>query len=277
MVCPAHMAFTTDPRNNCLFQLLTAEIHSQDGKCPFESVEEEVTVVRAISEVEWVVTTNVILTIKPSCLDPDHPSLPITKLHGFTITGEAVVIIPRHCTANIGNYVVPLRLRVTTGDQSLRASLQPFNFPVDDLLQLQGETLEEDHLRDQFMRTYKDLTALNENLTEYDHTSEDVYNVIAKMSNVTEEIKKLEPIWVTHYMSFGGWVVFVVVLIITAIVIIRFRRQILTWTTDWSSMVPKPPGSTPPRNQVEEPIMLRKRVPRLGEISDDETEEETTV
>lgn len=274
MVCPAHMAFTTDPRNTCLFQLLTAEIHAQDGKCPFENVDEQFTMVRAVSEIEWVVTTNEVLTIRPSCLDPENPSLPITKLHGFTVTGEAIVVIPRHCTATVGNYLVPLRLRVTTGDRGLQSNMQPFDFPVNDLLQLQGDLLEEDHVRDQFMKTYKDLTALNENLTEYDHTSEDVYNVIAKMSNVNEEIKKLEPVWVTHYMSFGGWIIFIIVIAITTMIIIKFRRQILTWTTDWSSLIPAPTQGNPAaRAAAEEPIVLRRRVPQLGDqVSDEEDE-----
>jgi len=282
MVCPAHMAFATDPRNSCLFQLLTAEVHAQDGRCPFETVEEGVTIVRAVSEVEWVVTTNEILAVKPSCLDPENPSLPITKMHGFTITGETMVIIPRHCTANIGDYMIPLRLRVTTGESGLKNNLQPFDFPVNDLLQLQGDILEEDHLKDQFMRTYKDLTALNENLTTYDHTSEDVYGVIAQMSNVTEEMKKLEPVWITHYMSFGGWILLILAIAVTIAVALKFRRQILTWTTDWSSMLPSP--SNPANNvqnnlrtadlpQANEPILLRRRMPRLGALQEGEEEE----
>jgi hypothetical protein len=102
------------------------------------------------------------------------------------------------------------------------------------------------------------------------------------MSNVTEEMKKLEPVWITHYMSFGGWILLILAIAVTIAVALKFRRQILTWTTDWSSMLPSP--SNPANNvqnnlrtadlpQANEPILLRRRMPRLGALQEGEEEE----
>jgi hypothetical protein len=241
MVCPAHMVFSIDPSTQCLFQLLTRKIQSQKGQCHFETVDESITVVQAVNEVEWIVTTNEVLTIRPSCLDVENPSWPIQRLDGLTVTGEAIVNIPRHCMATIGNYLVPLRLRVTTGTPGIQRQIQVSNVPVQDLLRIQGRTLQADHLQNKFMDAYQQLLNLGENVSAYDHTSEDVYDVISKMSNVSEEIRKLEPVWVTHYMSFGGWVVFVIIISVVLVLLVRFRRKIISWTTDWSTVVPRTP------------------------------------
>ena len=238
MVCPAHMVFSMDPSTQCLFQLLTGKVSAKKEQCQFETVDEKVTVVKSINEVEWAVTTNEILNIRPSCLDKENPAWPIQRLDGFAVTGEVIVNIPRHCMATVGNYMIPLRLRVTTGTDEIKKQAKRTGIQVADLLEIQGRTLQADKVQDSFIEAYQQLLTLGGNVTAYDHTSEDVYRVIARMSNVSEEIKKLEPVWVTHYMSFGGWVVFGIIISVLLIMLIRFRQKVLAWAEDWSSPVP---------------------------------------
>jgi hypothetical protein len=241
MVCPAHSVISTDPSMQCLFQILTGDLHKSKGSCPLETVEEELVMVKPINEIEWVVSTNEPLNVKPSCLDSEDPSLPLTSMYGFSVRGEVIVSVPRHCTAAIGNYLVPLRLKVTTGDHEVTTQLLDTDLDIQHLLDLKGQALEEDRLHSRFMDAFHDLKDLNSSLNEQDTTSKDIYRIIAKMSNVNEEMKKLQPVWVTHYMSLGGWIFMAVVVLTVAILAIKCRRKLLSWTLDWSTVIPTDP------------------------------------
>ena len=253
VICSAHMVISTNPEEKCLFQLLTGKLNNKKIQCPFEQVNEGVTIVQSINEVEWAVTTNEELTVKSSCLDIEDPSAPMRKLPRFTITGEAVVIIPKHCTSTIGNYLVPLRISITTGNEDIQSQIRGFQLPIQELLKQQGETLHEDKVQQTVIDAYQQLLLLGKNMSSHDPTSEEVYQVIATMSNVDAEIQKMQPIWVTHYMSFAGWLTLSMIIIVAMIVLVKFRKRIMSWTTDWSSIVPTEeaqeihPDNSPPK------------------------------
>jgi hypothetical protein len=238
MVCPARMAFSTNSNEKCLHQLLTGKVNKEGEQCPFEDVEEKTTEIQAINEVEWIVSTNEKLPVKANCLEIGDLTSPIQKLPRFTVNGEMILVIPKHCTATIGSYLIPLRLRITSGANEIQSQIKGFKLPIEDLLKAQGETLQEHRIQQTFVDTYQELLLLGKNLSTKDMTSEEVYQIIAKMSNVDEEIRKLQPVWVTHYMSFGGWVVLIAIITIALALAIRFRQKILSWTTDFSSIVP---------------------------------------
>ena len=241
MVCPTQTIISTDPSTQCLFQILTGDLHQSKGHCPLEAVEEDLIVIRPINEIEWVISTNEPLAVKPSCLDPDDPSLPLTMMHGFTVRGEVIVSVPRHCTASIGNYMVPLRLRMMTGNHKVRTELLDTDLDIQHLLDLKGQALEEDRLHNRFIDAFQGLQDLNSSVNTPDTTSEDIYRIIAKMSNVNEEMQKLQPVWVTHYMSLGGWIFFGLLAFAACIFILKCRSKVSSLSLDHSSIInPRP-------------------------------------
>jgi len=245
MVCPAQTVIATDPSTQCLFQILTGDIHHTKGHCPLETVNEKVTVVKPINETEWVISTTEMLNVKPSCLDIHNPALPLMSMHGFAVTGELIISVPRHCTALVGNYMIPLRLQVMTRNTVTKTALMDMDLDIQQLLDLKGQALEEDHLHDRFLVALQDLSALNGSLAGYDHTSEDIYRIISKMTNLHEEFDKLKPVWLTHYMSLGGWAFTILIVLVALYLVIKCRRRILSWTLDMSTIIPVDPRPGP--------------------------------
>ena len=237
MICPAHMGFSTDPNSQCLYQLITGKMDPSKSQCKFESVNKDIIVVRAINEVEWVISTNQELVVKPSCVDTENPNWPIQRMDGSTILGEVIVTVPRHCMAMIGRYIIPLRLRITNGIPEVKNRIKTVEFSMKDLATVHEKTSQENRLRNTFFEAYQQVMEMKKKANDTNKDTNEVYEIISKMTNIKEEMDKLKPVWVTHYMSFGGWVIFTVLIIVTIALVYRFRNQIMS-CTDGSSMVP---------------------------------------
>ena len=252
-ICPVKMAFTTDPETDCLSQLLIGKTKATaQPECRFDLVNENVTVIEAIGVLDWALSTNENVTMSPTCMDLQNPNRIPRREKSLKLTGEIIITIPRHCSAIIGKYMIPIRLRVTSGLKDIQTQTDPMEYSSI-LTEDQEQELEGEYLHEQFMKAYQEMAKMRAETSGFDHDNQDVHEIIQRMGNISEEIDKIRPGWFHDYVSYTGWTFFVICVITGLGVIVYYRMKMISWTR---ALIPE---RVPREVDAEMAIPLRER------------------
>jgi hypothetical protein len=171
LICPAQRIPTEALEQNCLYQLLSGRLLTEEKRelhCPLKIYSGNQTVIKAIDEVQWVISSKAPTNALINCLDTKDLSAPLQTRGDYPLQGNQRLFLPRQCTADIGLYKIPLRLQVKS--EIIRGSqFGPMvQLQVQNFLDAHYQTLQEDQLQAELIKLLHEAHQLQNSSSELD-------------------------------------------------------------------------------------------------------------
>ena len=196
LICPAQRIPTETVEQKCLHQILSGRLVTEEPfkiPCAVKLYPGNETILQAVSDEEWVVSSVMPTNALVSCLNLRNTIEPLQAQADIPLIGNTKLHLPRHCTAIIGKYTIPLRFQI---QQQGTIEMNPApKFEVDTLqfLEAHGTLLEEDQIHQELIRLLQQtaqLKALKPNET---------VNVAAILNSLAQDTRQLKQ----NQLSFG--------------------------------------------------------------------------